>query len=419
MPRETFHPLSAMAGKPAKGFPATLRRLVFLLALIMLSPSGYAAAHELPVGDQARLALNGGAWVWMQTSQTSRLEARSEWEAPSLLLDLDVSPEAGIFAGIASPVWGPGRSGSLTLSGKVDPMPMVGYRIHTGKSDYSRFAGAMENDERRRLIGHRLEYQAVPGLTLGVDEIAVVSGDVFPIVYFPFPGFPVYALQHIANQTDRAQDRLVNINLSVDASAHLSPDAERTWLRLPVEADVYGQLFIDDAQGHKDNRDWVPDFIGGLVGVYVPELPFAAKCGVGLEYVAITNYVYSHKNTVNNFVYHGTCLGHPLGPDADMLVFDVSYKPDEKTAFTVAASAVRRGEGKIGEPWNPDDKKERIFLSGIVETTFALTAGVTRQVAGPLDACMKVEWATSDNYGHTDGAKWSGWCAEMGLGARL
>ena len=107
----------------------------------------------------------------------------------------------------------------------------------------------------------------------------------------------------------------------------------------------HGEIFIDDAQGHIPNRAYVPDMVGGLVGIDLPKLPWNLRFGANIEYVAIANFVYSHRNPNNDYVYRGVMLGHPLGPDSDMLVLTLSYCPDKCAKLTLGV-VERHGEGR-------------------------------------------------------------------------
>jgi len=185
----------------------------------------------------------------------------------------------------------------------------------------------MESEQQRRLFGHRLEYAPTPRITVGVSETAAVSGDVSAALYLPFPGLPLYALQRSASQRDRTQDRLININFGADFSVwwELPPDfaldgddhvravAQPEVSTTPPRLELYGEIFIDDAQQSISNRAFIPDMVGGLIGIDLPALPGNLRLGANIEYVALTNFVYSHKNTDNNYMYRGRILGASFG----------------------------------------------------------------------------------------------------------
>ncbi|HPZ14218.1 MAG TPA: capsule assembly Wzi family protein [Bacillota bacterium] len=331
------------------------------------------------------------------------------------------SDENSLFVGAGSLRWGPGRSGSLMMSGRAEPMPLVGYHLSRGNSDYVRFIGLMESDEARRLIGHRLEYTPTPDVVLGVSETAVVSQNASRALYLPFPGFPLYALQRVVSQQDRAQDSLININLGADFSLSwdlMSSDFAK-WGGFAPRMELYGEIFIDDAQGHIPNRAYVPDMVGGLVGIDLPKLPWNLRFGANIEYVAIANFVYSHRNPNNDYVYRGVMLGHPLGPDSDMLVLTLSYCPDKCAKLTLSGAVERHGEGRAGQSWSHQHEPEEWFLSGVVETCARAVFGIERELAPMARLMGSLEYATKSNSGNVLGQASDEWNMRIGVGVKL
>jgi hypothetical protein len=342
------------------------------------------------------------------------------------------SDENKFFAGVGSLRWGPGRSGSLIMSGKAQPMPVMGYRLRRGNSDYVRFVGLMEHEQERRLLGHRLEYAPTPRVTLGVSETAAVSGDLSAALYLPFPGFPLYALQRAASQRDRAQDRLVNVNFGADFSVwwELPPrpalsgdDSVRALAEPGVSTmlprlELYGEIFIDDAQQKIPNRTFIPDMVGALIGIDVPELPCNSRLGANIEYVALTNFVYSHKNPDNNYVYRGVILGHPLGPDSDALILTLSFRPNDRTKLTLSGAMERHGEGRIGQSWSRQYGPDDWFLSGIVEKAARVSMGIEHDLPGPLVLIGSFEHVARSNSDNILGESRREWAAKIGIGVR-
>ncbi len=148
-----------------------------------------------------------------------------------------------------------------------------------------------------------LSMRRLPGLHWGVSETAAVSGDVSAALYLPFPGFPLYALQRSASQRDRTQDRLININFGADFSVwwelppgfaldgddHVRAVAQPEVSTASPRLELYGEIFIDDAQQSISNRTFIPDMVGGLIGIDLPALPGNLRLGANIEYVALTN----------------------------------------------------------------------------------------------------------------------------------
>lgn len=391
----------------------------------------------------------GGAGICLQIENPDQIGIETRCDGLELLLTSGIQSNS-VFCGLASFRWGPGRSGSLMMSGKVPPMPVAGYTLNYDKSEYIRFIGRMEPDGKRRIVGHRLQYAPNTWLQLGISETAILSDKASPGMYWPFPGLPLYALQHVVNQQDRSQSSHININLGLDFRFFVQP---RAWAILRVGSDatidgepsctslfeklsqesidstakqrvsscpeIYGELFIDDAQGCLQNRDFVPDLIGGLIGVQLPRLLGDDRWALNIEYVAVANYVYSSRNPVNNYVFRDILIGHPLGPDSDMVIATMKFRPDTMTEFVVSSSIERHGEGKIGNPWTSGTEKNDIFLSGIVERTMSVKCGFRRALARPFYVWGCVEAAAASNHEHRAGANWRHCSAEVGLGIQL
>ena len=182
-----------------KLYPMILAALVAAIAATLGS-----VAHAAPEVSRSPLDVIGGVLAIIYSSPDSAPALSVEYDGLQLLLGYRVEPfgpfrqpgtsgRLQLFAGAGLPKWGPGRTGSLMMSGRTPPMPHVGYRFAVGSVDYVRFVGLMESEQRRRLIGHRLEYSPTAWLRLGVSETAVVSGEASPLLYWPFPGLRWHA----------------------------------------------------------------------------------------------------------------------------------------------------------------------------------------------------------------------------------
>ncbi|HON42008.1 MAG TPA: capsule assembly Wzi family protein [Bacillota bacterium] len=403
-----------------------MRRLqsMILVTSVVIAATLGAVTYAAPDVPNCPLHVDGGLLTIVYDSPDSAPALSVEYDGLQLLLVHAVEPfgpfeqfgssrRLELFAGAGLPKWGPGRTGSLMMSGRTAPLPHVGYHLAVGRADYVRFVGMMESEQRRRLLGHRLEYSPTPWLHLGVSETAVVSGEASPLLYWPFPGLPLYALQRAVSQRDIAQDSLINVNFGADFVATLPGEGRRP------ELQAYGELLIDDAQGTMSDRDSVPDFLGGLVGVRVPRFTSDPRFSAYLEYVAISSYVYSHRNPDNNYVYRGTIIGHSLGPDADMLAVVTDFRPDSKTAVSLTGAVVRHGESEIGHPWSPAEGRDREFPSGIVEKTLKASLEVERMLLEPVLIVGRLELGTTFNKGHVQGSTQRYWSAAAGIGVRL
>lgn len=399
----------------------TLLRAVAICLLLCMLMEGHV---------HAELAATGGVTALMRAGVQDGIGIETTFDGFGLLAQFDLLASS-VFCGLASLKWGPGRSGSLVMSGRVPSMPVVGYALDRGRVSYIRFAGLMEPEQSRRILGHRLEYRPNEWLHLGISETAILSGDASSIMYWPFPGLPLYALQRVAYQRDRSQSAKININLDLEARMYIEPFLlEHRWITRAgtscvsrdsglAKAEIYGELFIDDAQGYLRNRETIPDLVGGLVGLDVPIIRGDQRFRLNVEYVAIANHVYSTRNADSDYVFCNMGIGHPLGPDADMIVATVSFEPQVGTRILLRGSVERHGEGRIGDPWTPEDGKENMFLSGVVEKTAKASLECRRILAGPAYVFGSSEASMTRDYAHVLGLNRCSLSFAVGLGIEL
>lgn len=327
---------------------------------------------------------------------------------------------AGInfLGGLASFKWGPGANGSLCLSGMADPMPVLAYRLAVHRSEYIRFAGVMERDNNRALIGQRLNVQVTPRLRVAVSETAVLSGNPSVFFYWPFPGLPLYALQHVLYQQSPHPGNDANVNLGLDFSLGLG-GASQSPSGHAHSTELYGEIMIDDAQSTLSRRSWVPDFVGTLVGLDIHGRIDTCQVTLNAEYTRITNYVYSHRVPSNNYTYHEVGLGHPLGPDADAVFLTLTVRPSPRTSIEIRGAFERHGEGHIGLPWSRELGSDGIFLSGVVERRSKCALSFTQEFTRNLSLTASLEMVSAENHKNSEGVQWKGWVAGVGLRAAI
>ncbi len=406
----------------------------------------FAFACMSGIASAASIEYGGRADVFLSLTPACEFGIGIDCTEVSLLLTEDAF-KTRFFAGLASLKWGPGRNGSLCLSGHASPMPVMGYRLNKGRSEYVRFVGVMEND--RKLLGHRLDFEVNPWLSIGVAETGILSGDSCPLYYCPFPGLPLYALQHVIYNRVRSRANDMNVNLALDFTLDLKGlCAGRGWgefgftrqdvVKSPVSAEknfmletgfsraicssdieLYGEILIDDAQIHFPNRSLVPDFVGCLIGLEIANSIGESKTIYNVEYALITNYVYSHRVPANSHTYLGVSLGHPLGPDADSLAVTVAHWPDRLTQLQLKAEFERHGQGRIGLSWSKEYGLEDIFLSGVVEKSARCSFVFERELMPHVFARTSMGMFNVTNHENIEGSTYTGWSASIGVRLRL
>lgn len=368
--------------------------------------------------SQHGIRLDGVAWLTL-SADGGGISGGFEYDGLTLRVACDVPINHGLsaFAGLGTGAWGPGRTGGLILGGGVLPTPAIGYSIKADKSEYVRFACLLGLEGGRRLLGHRLEYRPFDRLTLGISETAATSGDMSALMYWPFPGLPLYALQRAAYQADRGQDSLINVNFGADFAFKLGKEGSSF-----APAEFYGELLIDDAQSlFGSSRAKVPDMVGILVGAEFPDLSLdgkPGKLGVGVEYVAIANFVYSHRNPDNTYVLHGVPIGHWLGPDGDLLQISAEYRASDVLSLLARVAVERHGEGRLGKSWFKYRPAPTQFPSGIVEREVRVSAGA-EFTTGPAVIGAELGLKAASNAGNVEGVDSRGGWIGLELGIRL
>ena len=69
----------------------------------------------------------------------------------------------------------------------------------------------------------------------------------------------------------------------------------------PPRLELYGEIFIDDAQQSISNRTFIPDMVGGLIGIDLPALPGNLRLGANIEYVAQMCIRDRYESPLNSF----------------------------------------------------------------------------------------------------------------------
>ena len=300
------------------------------------------------------------------------------------LINLDLSYFNLIF-GKDQLVWGVGQTGTLGLSTTSPSIPIFSYQITIPSIRYDRFVSPLECNMNRWLFGQRLEGK-VKSLEVGVWELMLCSKDVFYGYFLPVPIIPLYAVQHIANKLNEEFDNNSNAMVGVDFKYYISDFGE-----------VYGELLIDDfpQKSEYDN----PKKIGGLFGI---RYDFSDKITIWSEYIRINNFVYTHKNPYNRYLYQDQPLGHWLGMDGDLCAIRMNQIVNENTKIYYQFDIIRKGEGDYDDNWKWEYNSNYDFLTGIVENSYQLHGKVEHDVSENLELTMSAIIGQSINTDHLE-----------------
>lgn len=201
---------------------------------------------------------------------------------------------------------------------------------------------------KRYLSAHRVDYKLSDWLEIGVSEWVLYGGDVQTLNWhYLNPVIPYYAVQYNAKSDD-------NMMLSFDGAVR------------PLDGvRLYAEWLADDFQYQSDSND--PHAVTWLTGVeWYPK--FADRqLGFLTEYVRVNRWVYTHLEPDNQFTHFGTIIGHPIGTDADLLTFRVSYHATPSAVIEGNLSHQRNGEADITDRFYGEDFRNIPFPSGVVE----------------------------------------------------
>jgi hypothetical protein len=285
--------------------------------------------------------------------------------------------------------WGPGRKDVLLLTDQIPPFDMLKLEGRLGSFRFVYFATVLDQVwvntcegsgqpscsffAKRYLSGHRINLKLKSGLEMGISEVVLYGGhDRNLEPYYLNPLLPYYGEQFNQDQDDNP---LWSFDLAL------------TWFK---NKEFYAEVLVDDFQYDFESE---PQQIGFQIGLNCAEIFGLKKSFANLEYTKINNWVYGQNKPWNVYAYHGLGMGSILGPDADRLLFDVSYHLGKDIQISFFEEYQRKGEGRIEEPQTWAVPYSKKFPSGIVEYSNQI-----RLEASYQPSCyLKVDWAWGYN----------------------
>ena len=234
---------------------------------------------------------------------------------------------------------------------------------------------------KRYLSAHRVDYNFRDWLEIGVSEWVLYGGDVESVRWhYLNPIIPYYAVQYNAKNDD-------NMMLSFDGAVR------------PIDGvRLYAEWLADDFQYQSDSND--PHAVTWLTGVeWYPK--FAGRqLGFLTEYVRVNRWTYTHLEPDNQFTHFGISVGHPIGTDADLLTFRVSYHATPSAIIDGAFSHQRNGEADITDRYYGEDFENISYPSGIVESLTAFRLGWKYRPIKGIKGSINYAWRHIQNREH-------------------
>ncbi|HIE27317.1 TPA: hypothetical protein EYP66_08530 [Candidatus Poribacteria bacterium] len=301
--------------------------------------------------------------------------------------------------------WGPGKHGALLLSNNSPSLDQLKLDASYPPFTFAFLAASLNDVTDKYLVAHRLEVKlpflflsdvgnknnissanraSSSLLQIGLTEGLLILGK-FRARYVN-PALIYFVSEQ--KKTDKLQSRIISLDIEIQPIANLS---------------LYGELMADDLQFKRGWRNWGTKF-GVLSGLYYLN-PFGLPdTDLRLEYAFINQYAYTGWGDIPQRAYSsdGYPLGHWVGADADDLWFIIRHSFTNKLNLSLTYELQRHGEGSIDKP-HPDkapvdDKWE--FLSGITESTYALSFGVEYRAIEKYRAKAEYTFYWRRNAGH-------------------
>jgi len=259
--------------------------------------------------------------------------------------------------------WGPGITGSLLTSGLAPALDLIHFRIDLGPFRFQAFnslLGRSSDEEERQQInryfsGHRLSFRS-GSWELGMHETVMYGGpeETVTAAYLN-PLIPYYLTDVM-----QVQEREDNITIALDASCYF-PGGR-----------VYAQYAVDE---YYYEGEHYPKRTALLIGgEWINALGWDRLWLAG-EYVRADRWIYNYEADYpwNRLTYYNSHLGHPVGPDADL----IHLKAQVFLSSSIIGKAVlqwrRQGETEITTPLYQQEQLEKHhppFPYGTVERTF-------------------------------------------------
>ncbi|MBD3384175.1 hypothetical protein GF407_04530 [candidate division KSB1 bacterium] len=236
--------------------------------------------------------------------------------------------------------WGPGRTGALLTSGLAPSLDMIKFSADIWKFRFYGFNSMLGKTDQEQLdnvhryfSGHRLSLR-LPRIELGLSETVMYGGE-NEIVHHGYlnPLIPYYFMDVMG-----VQNRKDNVTLAMDAAFYY-PDKVR-W---------YGQFLVDEY--YYEGEDY-PNRTALLLGMdWFSPLNFN-PLWLNAEYVRIDRWTYNYEAFApwNRLNYYNAILGHPLGPDADLVHVEAEYALSRDFLLDAQIQHMRQGETTIDTP---------------------------------------------------------------------
>lgn len=293
--------------------------------------------------------------------------------------------------------WGPGRHGQLALSDRSTSYDQLRIDLFGPRIRFSSLIAWLKHYEtykyfygqrvEKAMAAHRLEFAPVRYLDIGLYETIVYRGrDLEPAYLNPVMFYR--AADHYLGDSD-------NATLGLDFEFKAIPKTK-----------LYCELFIDDLTTGKLGQDFYGNKYAYLLGMSHVDVLGLANLDFRMEYARIRPFVYTHHDSVS-YAHFKTNLGHWIGPNADNLFLQLTFRHSRRLVFQGFYESLRRGAntpeinfgGSINWPFRASrDASEAPFLGGVLEKTrsFGMVARYEVIRNGFVQFRFRKDWGNSE-----------------------
>ena len=233
--------------------------------------------------------------------------------------------------------WGWSPNSSPILSGNGMPFSYIEMKIIFDKIRFRSLHGSLmplspyETHKRvfnsnKYIAAHRAEIDINNNFTISITEMAIYGNRNLDLDYIN-PVHLYWAVEHNTGDRD-------NILIAIDYSWRIKPRLR-----------FYQVMLLDEITWSKILKPWWGNkfiFQSGLhfIPSSNPSIP-----DIRIEYSLSRPWIYTHKDTINNFSSANISLGYPLGPSSDLISVSTNFFPTSKIYIKGSFDYYRKGNG--------------------------------------------------------------------------
>jgi hypothetical protein len=288
--------------------------------------------------------------------------------------------------------WGPGFEGSLLLSKTAPPITALSMRarIEFLRADAIAINGTLASAGGEQLAAHRIEWQPLDGLRIGLAEAARYRSEAWQPLYLVgvIPYVLVQRLQ-VQDEPDSAVALRNNVQIAGDMAWRIVPGLR-----------VYGEVLIDDLHAKTADNPNKLAFQVGLEGV--TDLMGGRATG-GVEATRVSRYVYT-SFFGRAFETHSEPLGWPDGPDALRIALRMGWDPNDAWQLGLRAADQKLGNSGLEDPFIPGSPDVDVWkFTPPSERTRELEGTVRWWPRSGVDLMLGAGRRWIDDAGHVEG----------------